>query len=179
MKSGFLLAGVSALAVVSAQSATAQNFYFGLGYEAGTTGVDGPFSFDGEMSATSLLAGYRYGFDNGLFLGGEAETSLSSEYDGDGSGSGEIDRMSRARLLIGYDFGKANVFAAYGRAWAEGVLVPFGPESYDGKTWGVGGEYEISERFDVRLEGLADELENGSGYTYENRSVRAAAIVKF
>ena len=134
--------------------------------------VEGTETFDRVSPSHDVVVSFNA-------LGGEAETSLSSEYDGDGSGSGEIDRMSRARLLIGYDFGKANVFAAYGRAWAEGVLVPFGPESYDGKTWGVGGEYEISERFDVRLEGLADELENGSGYTYENRSVRAAAIVKF
>lgn len=174
-----LLMSASVLAVIAVQPLAAQNFYVGLGAEFGNGQGTGLLTPDTETSAVSVIAGARYTFANNMFAGGEIETALTNNHSVFGSDD-ELDSLSRARVLVGYDFGQFAAFGAYGLGKASGpVAGNFG--TYEGKTWGVGGEYALNDRFDLRVEAIRDdfEIENNSGYGWENSSVRAAAVVKF
>jgi predicted porin len=175
-----LLLSASALAVMAAQPLMAQNFYVGLGTEFGNGTALSIVSNDTELQAFSLLAGGRYTFANKMFLGGEIETSISTGYSIEGFDQ-SFDNLQRARVLLGYDFGKFAAFGAYGTGRAEGNLTGFGVGTFSGKTWGIGGEYDLNDRIGLRVEAMRDDFdyENNSGYGWENQSVRAAAVVKF
>jgi Outer membrane protein beta-barrel domain len=180
MKKNLLRLGVSTLAVLSAMPSAAQDFYVGLGAEFGNGTAIGLSSLDSELQSFSLLAGGRYTFANKMFLGGEIETSLSTDYSIT-EVDYDFDSLRRARLLFGYDFGTFRAFGAYGVGEAQGNLSGFGPGKYSGKTWGIGGEYDVNDRIGLRVEAMRDDFdfENNSGYGWENQSLRAAAVVKF
>ena len=171
----------SLLALAAGSPAAAQNFYVGAGVE---TSVESDLSalgtdFSNDLTMGSVLGGVRFNHSN-FFFGAEGETSLFTDYDSDWSPASELDRVSRLRAIGGYDFGAFSAFGAVGGVWTEGELAGPGlADSADGTTWGVGGEYSINDRWDVRLEYINDEVEFDSGYEWQNSSVRAAAIVKF
>ena len=170
----------SLLAFIVASPAAAQNFYVGAGVE---TSVDSELSalgtdYSNDLTMASVLGGVRFNVNN-FYFGAEGETTLFTEYDSDWSTASELDRVSRLRAIGGYDFGAITAFAAVGGVWTEGEILGFGEDSADGTTWGVGGEYSINDRWDVRLEYIHDEVDVESGYEWENSSLRAGAIVRF
>jgi opacity protein-like surface antigen len=128
----------------------------------------------------SVIGGVRFNHNN-FFFGAEGETSLFTDYSSDWSTLSELDRVSRLRAIGGYDFGAISAFVALGGVWTEGELAGPGIEdSADGTTWGIGGEYSLNDRWDVRLEYIHDEVEFADGtYEWENSSLRAGAIVRF
>jgi opacity protein-like surface antigen len=177
-----IAASASILALITAAPAAAQDFYVGFGLEYGDTEMTDaiPVDYSGDLTMGSLFGGVRVPANN-FFFGAEAETSLFTDYSTSSFTGDDIDRISRLRALGGYDWGAFAAFAAAGGAWVEGELSGPGlDDSANGWTYGLGGEYTINDRFDVRLEVIHDdvEFENGS-YSWENTSLRAGAIVKF
>jgi outer membrane immunogenic protein len=173
--------GVSALALATAQQAQAQGFYLGVGLERG----NGDFNFNdwtSDSSTASLLAGYRYNVNDQFFVGGEIETSIASDFESADS-SATLDRLSRLRLLAGYDFGQFAVFGAVGGAQIQGDLIFDGSGgNFSGTTLGLGTEVSVSDRVDLRLEAIQDNLSgdtDGASYDWDNTSIRAAATFKF
>jgi opacity protein-like surface antigen len=179
---GPLALSASVFALAAASPAMAQNFYVGLGLEGS---IDTQMSdavgsdFDSELTMGSVIGGVRLNHNN-FFFGAEGETSLFAEYDSDFS-TADLDRVSRLRAIGGYDFGSISGFAAVGGAWVEGELAGPGlDDPADGWTYGIGGEYTINDRFDIRVEAIHDDVEFEDGtYSWENTSLRAGAIVKF
>jgi opacity protein-like surface antigen len=177
----WLRIGVSALALVTAQQVQAQNFYLGFGLESG----DGDFNFidwTADIGTASLLAGYRYNVNDQFFVGGEIETSIASDYESvDDSAS--LDRLSRLRVLAGYDFGQFAVFGALGGAQIKGDLISDSSGgNFSGTTFGLGAEVSVNDRVDLRLEAIRDTLSgdtDGASYDWDGSSIRAAATFKF
>jgi opacity protein-like surface antigen len=171
----FLTVSFAALAAAPGV-ANAQNFYLGLGVERGDTSID-PVDVDGEMTNVAVFGGVRLSAGN-FFFGGEGETSLSTEVEFDGGGSGDIDRASRLRALAGYDFGQISIFGAAGGTWiSDDDAIG---DDVDGWNYGVGGEFDFNDRFSARLEYIHDEGEFFDGnYEWSNDALRAGAIVKF
>lgn len=176
----WLRIGVSALALITAQHAQAQDFYAGFGYESGSGEFDGN---DVDTSAGSFLAGYRYNLANNVFLGGELETSVISDYSYSSAGDESMERLSRLRVLAGYNFGQFAVFGALGGTRATGdFLGAATTSSMSGLTFGLGGEFAATDRVSLRLEAIHDNLSGNidtESYDWDNTSVRAAAIFKF
>jgi|GEM_PF-719841 len=183
MKTSILFAGVSAFAIIAGQQAAAQNFYAGLGYEnSNTSWSDGVP--DSDFNAASVLLGYRHNLANSFFVGGEVETSLSTDYSFSGSSSGlSMDRVSRLRFLAGYDFGQFAVFGALGGTQMTGDFLGASTnDEMSGMTFGIGGEYAATDTISLRLEALQDQLSGdaaGINYDWDNTGLRAAAIFKF
>lgn len=178
-----LAATVSLLTLAAAGPVAAQNFYAGVGVEFGDTemsdAVGGDYS--GNLTMGSVIAGVRVTTASNFFFGLEGETSLATSYDTDTISGDEVDRISRLRAVGGYNFDRWSVFAAAGGTWLEGQPGGAGLEdSADGYNYGLGGEYSINDRFNVRLEAIRDDLEFEDGsYGWENTALRAGAIVKF
>jgi opacity protein-like surface antigen len=130
-----------------------------------------------------LLGGYRYAVNDQFFVGGELETSIATDYDTSVSDTASVDRLSRLRVLAGYDFGQFAVFGALGGAQIQGDLIGGGSGgNFSGATFGLGTEVSVSDRVDLRLEAIRDNLSGdagGTSYDWDNTSVRAAATFKF
>lgn len=172
---------VSFLALgAAAQPAIAgTDFYVGLGIEYGDSEVVP--GVEGELWAGSVIAGVQHTFPGNFFIGAEGETTLFSNYEPEGGGSADIDRIWRLRGRVGYDFGQLSVFGALGGVWVDGpVGIVLTDDSADGITYGGGIDYSVSEQVDLRLELIRDETELESGiYEWDNTSVRAGAVIKF
>jgi outer membrane immunogenic protein len=177
-----LVIPASFLALAAVTPANAQNFYVGLGLEQGWTEMNDAVGgdFDGDITALDVFGGVRFWSDNFIF-GAEVETTLTAGYDSDFGGNEEIDRVSRLRGLVGYDFGEFSAFVAGGGTWVHGEIAGSGlDDSAEGWNIGVGGEYAFNDVFSVRLEAIHDqtEFENGT-YEWNNTAIRAGAIIKF
>jgi len=177
------VATASLLALTVAGPAAAQNFYVGAAVEFGDTemsdAVGGDYS--GELTMGSVIAGVRFTTASNFFFGAEGETSLFTDYETDTFTGDDVDRISRLRAIGGYTFDRWSVYAAAGGAWLEGLPGGAGLEdSADGYTYGLGGEYSLNDRFNLRVEAIRDDLEFEDGsYGWENTALRAGAIVKF
>ncbi len=173
----------SAIALAAGAPAAAQDFYVGATLEYGNTTMTDiiPSTYDGDLTMMSVLAGVRFSTQSKLFFGAEVETSLFTDYNTDTFTGDEVDGISRLRAMVGYDFGSFSGFAAVGRANLRGLPAGSGLENgASGMTYGIGAEIPVSERVDLRLEAIRDDLEfeNGS-YSWDNTAVRVGAIVKF
>lgn len=177
-----LAATASILALASATPAFAQNFYVGLGLEYGDTEMTDALGDDysGNLTMGSVFGGVRFPVNN-WFFGAEGETSIFADYSTDTFTGDDLDRVSRLRGLAGYDFGGVSAFAAVGGAWVDGELSGPGlDDSADGMTYGIGAEFTVNDRWDLRAELIRDDVEFEDGsYSWENTSLRAGAIVKF
>lgn len=177
-----LVIPASFLALAAATPADAHNLYLGLGVEHGWTEMDDAVggNYDGDVTTLDIFAGARFWYDNFIF-GAEAETTLAADYNTDSFSGDDLDRITRLRGLVGYDFGNISAFVAGGGTRVRGPLAGSGLDNAaDGWNIGGGGEYEINDVFSVRLEAIHDhtEFENGT-YEWHNTSIRAGAIVRF
>jgi len=87
----------------------------------------------------------------------------------------------RLRAQFGLNFGWGNLFAALGGASSD-LSNNYNSTSARGGTFGVGGEFAVSDRLGLRLEVLRDHLSgslNTKDVTYNNTTVRAVAIFRF
>lgn len=173
----------SILAFVVGAPAFAQQFYVGGAVELGSTEMSDCCGgeFEGDLRMGSVLGGLRFDVNANYFVAGEVETSLFTSYETDTWSGDDIDRVTRARVLAGYDFGQIAAFAAVGGTWVSGPLAGSGLEdSAEGWNYGIGGNYAVNDRVDVRLEVIHDETEFENGtYSWDNTSLRAGAIVNF
>lgn len=177
-----LVIPASFIALAAATPADARNFYVGFGLEHGWTEMNDAVGgeFDGDMTALDVFGGVRFWADN-FILGAEIETTLTVGSDTDFGGNDDLDRVSRLRGLVGYDFGEFSAFVAGGGTLVNGDLAGPGlDDSAGGWNIGVGGEYDFNDVFAVRLEAIHDqtEFENGS-YEWNNTGIRVGAIVRF
>jgi hypothetical protein len=165
---------------MSAAPAFAQpQFYAGLGLEYGSTELS-LGSTSGDLWMGSVIGGVRLNVSGNFFVGAEGETSLFTSYDGGGFGD-DVDRISRLRGVAGYDFGTTSAFVAVGGVWVDGPLAGGAfADSNDGVTYGGGLNFELDERFDLRVEGIYDDVDVDNGtYDWDNTALRVGAVVKF
>src|SRR5690348_11169722 len=135
-----LAVSASALAFAAASPAAAQNFYLGVGVEHG---IDGNLhalgtDYSNDLNMGSVIGGVQFNSGN-FFFGAEGETTLFTDYDSDWCSCADLDRVSRARAIGGYDFGQVSAFAAVGKVWVDGDVTGGGvsADSADGLTYGI------------------------------------------
>lgn len=133
-----IAAGAFALGAMTAQ-AQAQDVYFGLTY-----GNAIPHS-GGNHDKMSLLGGVLMGQSN-ITYGGEVEFSVAD--------SAGTEATSRLRGIVHNELGTIGTFATLG-------ISNYGLEgggSAEGFNYGLGVDYAITNRIDVRLEAMRDIL---------------------
>lgn len=177
------LALSASLIALSTGVAAAQEYYIGLALEIGDTEMTDaiPMSYPGDLTMGSVLAGVRVPTTNGFFFGAEAETSLFTNYDTATFIGDEVDRITRLRALAGYDFETFSLFAAAGGAWLHGLPAGLGlGDNASGTTLGLGAEFPVGERVDLRIEAVSDRLDFQNGaYDWDNTALRLGAIIRF
>lgn len=167
-----LVTTVGAVGSVSAQSASEGQFYGGLGIASEQFAIsDGFDALSDSSSNTSVLLGYKYATESDFFFAGEFDYTFHS--------STFLDTTARVRGLAGMQFGDVEAFISFG---ASRQNTSGGPQGVDGRNYGIGAQYPVSENIDIRLEYIRDEYENFDGkYTnvWSVDSIRAAAIFNF
>lgn len=152
--------------VVVAPAVSWDGFYAGLSYSATTGDIDfipAPAQAldDGELY--SLFAGYRVQNGN-LVYGGELGVHVVDEIAVTGfTGVSALDgTFIDARATLGYAFGSLLVYGAVGYSMGtyDDFLAGTGDEfDLSGYNYGIGAEYQISERFVLGLDYTARMLE--------------------
>jgi len=173
-------AGALAFAASSGVS-SAQEFYLGTVFETGNGGLDtgGLSDSDADVSSLQAIAGARFSIGNLGFIGGEFEASLSGDYSESPVTFSELDQRQRIRALAGTRVGAATIFASVGQATYE-LGSGDGSDSLDGLSVGIGGEFEINDRFSIRAEAIHDMVESSvSDFQLETTSIRAGAVINF
>jgi len=180
-----LAASVSALAVLSAHSAQAQEFYYGVGVETMPLELAlGPvLRLARDITAGSILGGISFATPGGFRYGAELETSLLNDVSA--TVAIDINGITRVRGLAGYDFQNFSLFGSLGYTWiGEDIYGGFGSASgAEGISYGIGADVPISDRVSIRIEALRNELELNSGIyegsALDGNSLRLGAIIKF
>jgi len=181
----YLTVSVSALAVLAAHSAQAQEYYYGFGVE-GMQLEHETLGFTSDQTVGSILGGVTVATANGFRYGAELETSLFTNERSNTAGApvlDDINNITRVRGLAGYDFQNFSIFASLGYAWVTGDLFGgFIPDA-EGLSYGIGADIPVTDRISIRIEALRDEVEASSGFYegagIESNSLRLGAIVKF
>lgn len=177
-----ILSSVSVLALLSAHGVSAQQAYGGIGFESGNVAMTDsvPNNYSGKITVASgiLGVGVPVGGSTALRFEGEVGQVLnySSTY-----ATSVVDSLSRLRLLLAFQTGNATIFAGAGSAVINGLPGGAGLDATAaGTTFGVGVEFPSVAKTRIRLEAIRDQLSFESGsYTWNNTSIRAAAIIPF
>lgn len=160
--------------VVVAQSADWGGFYAGaqLGYGDISSDVDG----DGALGG--VHAGYRHDFGR-MVLGGELDYDFSNiDLEDDLGNSGELDNVARIKLMAGADLGRSLLYVTAGKAYAD-VSLAGTDYSDNGKFYGIGMDYAVTDTWTVGGEILKHEFDGFDGTTYDVDATTVKAKVSY
>ena len=147
-----ILAGASVLAMTAAGAVQAQEVYGGAGLASVSP------NFAASFRAPTAMLGALWG-----------DTALKYGLEGQFSASPDLTNLSYTNLIlrgiISYDLGKARVFGAAGAASLRETIVLRGggtvTNTYTGANFGLGAEFEATDRVRIRLEGNRENLTGG------------------
>tara|TARA_R110002124_G_scaffold29573_23_gene102950 strand:+ start:3334 stop:3918 length:585 start_codon:yes stop_codon:yes gene_type:complete len=146
-------------ATAIAMPVSAQEFYLGASFSSASHDAIGSVSNtvigSGDGQILSAFVGTRGSVGSNVFLGGELHYLMGSGYYNDDGGAALSDdvKMALFRAQVGYEFSNFRVYAFAGIG--KGSIEEKGyPERTKGdvKTYGLGVETDINERFAVRVE---------------------------
>ncbi len=181
-----LLLGVSA-AALCAGSLSAQDYYVGLlaGSASGLQYYNPPPTHDLEAQSLSVVGGVSFPLQGAWYFGAEVEASKFVNYATDWSGGAHADAIFRVRAVAGVKLDGFSVFASAGLAKINGPIweffTPVDEGGATGPTFGIGADFPVSDRVDIRIEAIRDQLvfSEEPDYRWDATTIRAGAIVNF
>ncbi len=132
---------------------------------------------DGDGVLGGVHAGYRYDFGTAV-VGGELDYDTASI--DLGGAAGELDSVTRLKLMAGADLGRTLVYGTAGYAYAE-ASVGGASLSDDGWFAGLGADYALTDQWRVGAELLTHKFDNfdGSGVDLDVNTVKAKVSFAF
>lgn len=151
-------ATLTALTMMLAAPVAAQELYVGAGLDYGFPHSGDSATFGSFMAGVSFDVG-----PVGIGIEGELGEQL-----GDGDGR----ETSRVRGLLSYDVGSFTGFASYGT-----VQYERGAATFDGQTFGFGGQMPVTGNLDGRLEFIRDIFDGD--FETDVTTTRLSVLYKF
>lgn len=142
------------------------------GLQLGYGDVNGTGAADGDDFLYGVHLGYDYDFGT-FVLGGEIDYDQT---DIDLNGAATVDSVARLKLRAGYDFGRT---LGYVTAGVADVDTSLGSET--GEFYGIGVNYQISDRYTVGAELLEHNFDDisGSGVDADATTLTLRGSIRF
>ena len=172
------IVGISSIVLCFAVAAKAQEFYAHVDLESGTptfqcggchSGTpeweDYTSPDQGNYLGVNLTGGMSVDLGGNFFssLEGSIMVPISGEFLGEGNGT-SIDYATRARVILGYQLDKADIYAAVGASlWKGPALTMFndyesGSDTASGFNAAIGMNVDITESSKLQLEVFLEEI---------------------